>query len=205
MNSDVKLSNRILAYLLDILLVYVVISLLVSIRFINPYYDEYIEAYEKYSDLLTIEDENVNINDLINSAKDEFYNVNKYGIVYNLTSCMIIFLYFGLFQKFNNGQTLGKKIMKIKVVDNKDNNNPSLLKYLIRILPLQYIYIGGFLPLLLTSLLVFLLKGNAYLYSLTIVTFGFMVINIISFLLIIFRKDKRGLHDLIAGTKVVKE
>ena len=50
--SDVKISKRIIAYLLDILLVFFVASLVTSIRFINPYYDKYTETYEKYSDVL---------------------------------------------------------------------------------------------------------------------------------------------------------
>ena len=34
-------SKRICAYLLDILLVYLFLTLLVNIKFINPYYEEY--------------------------------------------------------------------------------------------------------------------------------------------------------------------
>ena len=174
MNTEVKTSHRIIAYLLDILLVYIIISFLVSIRFINPYYDEYLEAYNKYSEILTKEENDVN--KIVDTAKDYFYDINKYGIVYNIASCAVIILYYGLFQKYNNGQTLGKKIMKIKVVDNKSN-----------------------------AILVLFLNHTLYLYSYTLIMTIFMIITIINICFIVFRKDHRGLHDLLASTKVVYE
>ena len=38
----------------------------------------------------------------------------KYSVSYNIVIIIGLFAYFGLFQKYNNGQTIGKKIMKIK-------------------------------------------------------------------------------------------
>ncbi len=204
MNNEIKLSNRILAYLLDILLVYVIISFAVSIKFINPNYDKYIEEYEKYSEILS-ETETENMNKIVDELKDSFYYISKYGVSYNIVSSVILLLYFGVFQKYNKGQTLGKKIMKIKVVDNNSNENSTLIQHLIRSILLQFIYVGGIIPMLLNSILVYFLNSQAYLYCYFAIVMIFMIFNIISFFFIIFRKDKRGLHDLLAGTKVVKE
>ena len=41
--------KRLLAYIIDILIVGFIASAISSIEVINPYYDNYIEAYEKYS------------------------------------------------------------------------------------------------------------------------------------------------------------
>ena len=203
MNNEIKLSNRILAYLLDILLVYVIISFAVSIKFINPNYDKYIEEYEKYSEILS-ETETENMNKIVDELKDSFYYISKYGVSYNIVSSVILLLYFGVFQKYNKGQTLGKKIMKIKVVDNNSNENSTLIQHLIRSILLQFIYGGGIIPMLLNSILVYFLNSQAYLYCYFAIVMIFMIFNIISFFFIIFRKDKRGLHDLIAGTKVIE-
>ena len=46
------LSKRISAYLIDILFLFVLISLITEIKFINPYYDKYIETYESYNEIL---------------------------------------------------------------------------------------------------------------------------------------------------------
>jgi len=81
----------------------------------------------------------------------------------------------GYFLK-QNGQTLGKKALGIRIVS-LDNSLPSLQTLLVqRYLPISLVsiipFVGSFLPLI---------DG-----------------------LFIFRDDKRCIHDLIAGTKVVK-
>ena len=205
MDNNVKLTSRIFAYLLDIILVYIVITFAVSIRFLNPYYDEYLEAYDKYNETLSKEENITNLDNLVDTLQEDYYHINKYGVTYNFITCLIILLYFGIFQKYNKGQTLGKKIMKIKVVDNETNENLSLLKYFLRLLPLQFVYIGGFLPMLLTAILVLLLNSKAYLYASSVIMVSFMIVTIVNICFVLFRKDHRGLHDLIAGSKVVNE
>ncbi|GAA3919997.1 RDD family protein [Luteimonas lutimaris] len=74
-----------------------------------------------------------------------------------------------------NGQTWGKKLLKIKIVD-LDGQKPPLGRLLgLRYLPVQAV---GVIPLL----------GSVI-----------QVVNV----LLIFRNDRRCGHDLIAGTKVV--
>lgn len=76
---------------------------------------------------------------------------------------------------YDRGQTLGKWILKTKIVD-LNNEKPTFLKLI-------------FLRYLLTSLIGFI----------PVVGSVFSLINV----LFIFRKDKRCIHDWIAGTKVV--
>ncbi len=204
MDNEVKFSTRFVAYLLDILLIYIVAGFLLNTRLINPNYDKYMDTQEKYTELVeNASEENMNV--LTDEFKDIFYDLNKYGVAYNIATLTLLLLYFGVFQKFNNGQTLGKKIMKIKVVDNKDGNNVSLLKFIIRTIPMQFIYIGSVLTLLLNSILVYILNGTKFLYAYSLIVTIVGIINIVSFLFIIFRKDKRSVSDLIVNTKVVKE
>lgn len=204
MNNEVKFSTRFVAYLLDILLIYIVAGFLLNTRLINPNYDKYMDTQEKYTELVeNASEENMNV--LTDEFKDIFYDLNKYGVAYNIATLTLLLLYFGVFQKFNNGQTLGKKIMKIKVVDNKDGNNVSLLKFIIRTIPMQFIYIGSVLTLLLNSILVYILNDTKFLYAYSLIVTIVGIINIVSFLFIIFRKDKRSVSDLIVNTKVVKE
>ena len=74
-----------------------------------------------------------------------------------------------------NGQTVGKKLLGIRIVD-LDGNPPSMTRHL---LPRYAVYFGiGYVPFV----------GGI-----------FSIVNI----LFIFRKDKRCLHDLAAKTMVV--
>jgi len=198
------LSKRISAYLIDILFLFVLISLITEIKFINPYYDKYIETYESYNEILEqYSNEEITEAEFNKLYIINYYNVTKYSISYNIIIIVVIFLYFVVFQKFNNGQTLGKKLMKIKIENNNEEKNVSLLKYFIRILQMYFIYVGGLIPLIINSILVFILNENNYMNVTMIISYAFLIISIVSFVMINIRKDERGIQDLLANTKVI--
>ena len=203
--NTVKTQKRIMAYLLDVLLVYFLISAIISIRFINPTYEKYIESYEKYVDVMndyskgkitTEQYTELNIKNII--------NVTKYSVSSNIVIVLVLIGYFCVFQYFNNGQTLGKKIMKIKVVS-IDNKKINFSNYLLRILPVQYIFIGSVMPIILNSIFVFIFNINYYVIINSVTTYSLFFISIVSLFMIIKRDDKRGIQDIIAKTKVVEE
>lgn len=205
MEDKVKLSKRIIAYLLDILLVYLLISLISGIRFINPTYDKYVKVYNEYEDVFErYVNKEISIEEVNELNNDSIYKLTKYSVSTSVVIIVVIFGYFVLFQKYNNGQTLGKKIMKIKVVDANDNNI-SIIKYILRTIPMYYIFIGSIIPIIINQVVVFLVSSNTYLTVYSIPINIFLFINIISFVMIIKREDSRGLHDLLANTKVINE
>ncbi|SMC22152.1 Uncharacterized membrane protein YckC, RDD family [Andreprevotia lacus DSM 23236] len=101
---------------------------------------------------------------------DYFFAVK--GMAWGLASFLLVHTYF----LHKNGQTIGKKLLKIAIVTT-DGAKPSLLTLLVK----------RYLPVFLIRLVPFV--GN--LLGLVDVCF-------------IFREDRRCLHDLIAGTKVIK-
>ena len=203
--EDVPVLKRVSAYMLDILIVFVLFSLISNIKFINPYYDKYLESYENYTETLEEFNEgNIEDNDLIKINQENYYYISKYSISYNIVIIVGLILYFGLFQKCCNGQTIGKKVMKIKIVD-LDGKNPSFLKHVLRIIPMYYVYIGSLLPLIINSILVFIIGKGHYMLVSNIISYVFLTISLVSFIMINIRKDKRGLPDLFAKTKVVFE
>ncbi len=205
MENIANVSKRISAYLLDICLIYLFMSLITGIRFINPTYDKLVETTNEYQEVLNDYTEGKITEEVaLEQQKDYVYKVTKYGISTNVAVVLVIFAYFGIFQKFNNGQTLGKKIMKIKVVSN-DDKNLSVWSYFLRILPIYYIFIGSVIPLILTSILVFIVGSTYFATVNSIIVYLFFGIGIMSFVMMNVRKDKRGLQDLISGTKVVFE
>ena len=205
MENSVKVSKRICAYLLDILFVYLVISLIMGIKFLNPTYDKYMEYMEKYN---TVAEEFYNgdmtSEEFLKQNNDNFYYVTKYSVSYNVVIVLSIIGYFVVFQKFNNGQTLGRKIMKIKLVRN-DDKDVTLLDTFIRTLSMYYIYIGSIIPLVLNSILVFIIPKSKFLYINMGISYIFVGIAIASLVMIWIRKDKKGLQDIISKTKVVEE
>ncbi len=204
MENIAKFGTRLTAYLLDILLIYIVLSLVVNTKIINPTYDKYMDTYDELNEILNVENVDDISTETLQKVEESYYKINKYGVSYNIATCVIILLYFGVFQKYNNGQTLGKKIMKIKVVSNNDEK-VSLGKMILRTLPLQFAYIGCCIPLILSSIMVFALDMTPYFYVYASITSIFGILNLVNLIMVGFRKDKRGIFDLLAGTKVVKE
>lgn len=90
-------------------------------------------------------------------------------------SLALYFLVNGYFLK-QSGQTLGKKMLGIKITD-MHNNVPPLL----RILTLRYLPWSAIAAVPVVGLFIPMIES-----------------------LLIFRADRRCLHDLIAGTRVVK-
>ena len=127
------------------------------------------------------------------------YEVQDSSKLANGISLVLTIAYFVVFQALYNGQTLGKKLFKIKVV-NTDNETANMVQILVR-----SIFTMSIFSSLLGIVLLFILSKDAYIYSyLGVVSIESLFI-IITIMFILYRKDKRGLHDVIAKTMVVKE
>lgn len=203
--TEAKSFKRLSAYLIDLILVTIVITLATNIRFINPTYDKYIESYKEYSDISQeYLQKEIDEEEFINKSNEAYYNVIKYGVSYNLIGSVIILLYFGVFQKYNNGQTIGKKLLKIKVVDD-DNKNPKLITLLLRYGILYLPELGSVIIAISNSILIFILSQKYFFIASNIISTIIIVFSIVSFSLVILKSNHKGLHDMIWKTKVVNE
>lgn len=188
--------RRLGAYIMDMFIVALISSLFVKIEFINPKYDEYQKVYNDYIDYTS---EIKDIKDIENDSKltDFSYDLAKTGVTTSIISLIVTTLYFVGFQYLNRGQTLGKKVFKIKVVDG-ENKRVKLYQLLVRSL-----LINSILTSLISILAVSFLSRNTY-FNVTQYTQLFDVTVICtSFILMMFREDGKGLHDLLMGTNVV--
>lgn len=193
--------KRIMAYIIDILIVSIVVSLFVGQSFINPYIDEYDKYYSEYMDLYQqVQDGEVDTetDEYKDNVIELSYNVNKYKVVSSSISLVATFLYFAIVQWAMNGQTLGKKIMKIRVVANKEDRKLNVGNYMLRSIILNNVI---FSIMLIVGVYVF--KANVYYNFMSVVSYLQLLVTTIIMLMVVLRKDFRGLHDFVAGTKVI--
>jgi hypothetical protein len=121
------------------------------------------------------------------------HRYSLYFLSQKIVTLLLTIVYFVIFPLFNNGQTLFKKLFRIKV------QYDSIIRFLLR----EEI-VRNFT---LLSLLLYLISGinyslfSVYLSYITPVTLTFMSINFIVF---IFNKDSKSLHDMITKTSVVE-
>ena len=188
--------ERFAAYFIDI----IIISLIISIvgytlpNNTDKYQKQLTEITDKYLD------NEVSAEEYANEYMEILYNNQKSNIIGSSISVILTIAYFVVFQYMNKGQTLGKKLLKIRVVD-KDTNKPTtIVKGLIRSLFTLNIASG-----VLNILFIYTLNKTSYFLG-----YGFVgglewLFIIITIFFVLYRKDGRGLHDMMTNTTVIKE
>lgn len=188
--------KRIVAYIIDILIVTVVVSAISMIPRIDPYKKDYEKAYNEYLDIVS-DAQNENSVDYKDRIIELNYDIYKYRVVSNIISVISLAGYFGILQMVMNGQTVGKKVLKIKVVSN-NGKKLNFGNYFLRTLILNNIFFT-----VINMIAVYILKGSNFYYFTYIVNMLQSTIYMILIIMMVLRKDNRGLHDLLAGTKVI--
>ena len=99
----------------------------------------------------------------------------------------------------NKGQTLGKKIFKIRVV-NDDGSTVKLSSLIIRSL-----FIYGIVSCTYCIICTSFLPIKVFTYSYKWVVNIETMVLFVCFLMAMYRKDGKGLHDLVSKTNVIGE
>ena len=187
--------KRIIAYLLDLIIV-AIISNLLTINIYNS--KQYQDANNEYNNLLhEFSNGEITEEEFFDRSNDVAYTLSKESIVVTIVSEVIIIISYVVVPYFMNGQTLGKKIMKLRIVSNS-NKEITMNNYLIRGLLINLILVN-----LISIVTILFLDKNMYLTISDIVTKVFSLFYMVSVSMVVFKDDRRGLHDIIAGTKVI--
>ena len=193
--------KRVMAYIIDVLIFSIVLTPIINWSVINPYVDEYTENYSEYTELV----EQANAGE-IDTETDEYkdkivdlnYNINKYKVISSSISVVGFLLYFAVLQWALKGQTIGKKIMKIRVVANNEDKKLNVGNYILRSLILNNIIFS-----IILIIGVYIFKALGYYTLSMVVSYLQLLVMSLIMLMVVLRKDYRGLHDFVAGTKVI--
>ncbi len=193
--------KRVMAYIIDVLIFSIVLTPIINWSVINPYVDEYTENYSEYTELV----EQANAGE-IDTETDEYkdkivdlnYNINKYKVISSSISVVGFLLYFAVLQWALKGQTIGKKIMKIRVVANNEDKKLNVGNYILRSLILNNIIFS-----IILIIGVYIFKAPGYYTLSMVVSYLQLLVMSLIMLMVVLRKDYRGLHDFVAGTKVI--
>lgn len=186
--------KRLAAYIIDFFIIYIIAALIYSLPVFENSYNAYQEATQEYVDYIV----NIGSGEIDYDIETNYlYDMSRHAQPLTIINCGLIILYFGIYAYIANGQTIGKKIMKIKVVSTDSNNlNPNLFM-------LREIILTNLLPKIASIIALALLSKSNWILAENIIGY---IQNTITFLIIgfmIFRDDERGLHDVICKTNVV--
>lgn len=173
-------------------------------EFSKKYDKKYDEFFEKYVNKELKEDNDKDdmydkfiayCTDYINK---KVYEITKLNLVNYIIQVVLVVLYFGVLQFFLKGRTIGKKLLRLQVVDNEDETKEiSIGKYLVRSL-----FVTTTVFSVINSVLALTLKENTYLGMFTYYNYIVQAYALIMLMFILFRDDQKGFHDLLLGTRV---
>ncbi len=188
--------QRFAAFILDVFIVSMVASMIAY-----PFLD--MNSIDKLSESSTqiVEDymkQEISIEEYTNESISVSYEMARKQGILSLITIFLNILYFVVFQIKNNGQTIGKKLLKIKVSSN-DGNQLTMNQMIFRSLIINSILIDmvNFCVLLFTNQM-------AYFYGVGILSMIQFTIIAASGFMVMFSEKRQGIHDLIAHTDVVK-
>ena len=190
--------KRIGAYVLDILIVSLFVSLLSYVPFLNPSRDAY---SEKYNELVNLQEQysssEISLDEYNQAFEPIAYEIYRYNTYYVIIDLVCTLLYFGVLQFFCKGQTIGKKLFQIRVVSN-DERPLTLVNFILRTVVLSNMIIS----VALQCIVHFMDVDHYYIVYENVNLVGSIILYIILFMIVV-RADGRGLHDFVANTKVV--
>ena len=194
------LLKRLGAYLIDYLVVTVIIYGVMLLPFVNPHKEEY---NTKYNEVVRVNEQFQN-----NEISSEEFNEALIPIAYDLyrlngsyviVSTICFIGYFVIFQFLYKGQTIGKKIFKLKLAS--ANDKPlSMVNYFVRAIILYNILIP-----IIELIIVFTMSSENYYNVYQNVNLVSYIIMYITLFFMLVRTDGRGLHDILANTIVKDE
>ena len=187
--------QRFVAFIIDVFIVTSISSLLV-IPFSNSknnekYADQAIQLQEDFMN------KKIDIQKYMLDYSTISYHIARDNGLVSLISIFLNICYFVIFQLKMGGQTLGKKIMKIKVVSKEGDlfmNQMILRSFMANTILMDII----------SFVFMLFLSKKMYFYGVLGVESIQYILIIISAFFVMFRKDGCSIHDMITHTKVVK-
>lgn len=200
--------KRISAYILDMLLVMFLTVMFTSVDFINPRVYDYNEAFSEYNEVYSDAVSNLMEEESAEEFRDKLapslFALEKTNLYQLIWFLVFYLLYFVVFAYFTGGQTLGKKLFKLKVVKYDGTPASPLALFIRSILSGSSVYFGVGLLVLVKILAILIITSatlffNVYMFisSIGLVFEGVLIWTFI------FNKEHLAIHDKIARTKVI--
>lgn len=182
-------------------------------RIIDEEYEKITTDYYEYIDLFDEVELNEDLtNSFIDSIDNEIdlkyqeiitkynYKIQKLSVYENIIAIILYILYFGVLAYVLKGQTLFKKVFKLRTIDLKDESKKiPLWKYIVKAILICEIVI------LVTDIIcVATFKESLYISASYWISQIKYIYEMAFIIVLIMRDDQRSIHDLLLNTKVVR-
>ena len=188
--------KRFMAQLIDMFIIGLIIGIITmgfSISRIERLDSELIDLMNSYTS------GDITSDKYIDDYIDIMYDINKASFNNNLVYLVICVGYFLIFQFLNKGATIGKKIMRIRVVSN-DGGDAGFVQMFIRTS-----IINEIIPISMLLILVMVSSGGLFFIFYSMISVIENIFVIICIFMILYRSDKLALHDMMSKSMVIDE
>ena len=190
--------KRVGAYIIDILIVSIISALLSNIGSINYQLDKYVKTYKKIVSVNEkYENKEITEEEYTDKVESLTYTLDKNSTITSIISIACLIGYFGIFQFSQNGRTVGKRIFKLQVKKYNDGNL-NIGNYLLRVLILNNILFN-----IVRLIFIYTMSKSLYMKSYGYLSNVQLIFQLLIIVSMFMSKENRGIHDLIAGTKVI--
>lgn len=193
----VSFKRRLIAYIIDLALLSILVTLTLVIF---PNDKKEIKQINNNINIITEDllNDKIDNSQYLNMYAKYNYKLEKKQIKTNVLNLIyIIFLYI-LVPFFAGGQTIGKIVTKIKIV-NEDNSDIQFNKLIIRSL-----FVNFLIYPIVTIPLIYLFSAKIYfILSLFLILIEFLLV-LFTIFMVLYRHDRKGIHDILTKTKIIK-
>ena len=190
------LIQRAIAFIVDMFLISMIVSI-ISIPFID---NAKVEDIENQTISLTQSymNQEISISEYTTTYQNNYYKLARLSGPVTLLTIFFNVLYFVVYQVYKKGQTLGKKLLKIRVISEEGelNYNQMIFRSLIS----NFILVN-----VITFLFMIFASKSVYFYVSMMFESIQYIIVLVSAIMIVTRKDGCAIHDKLVHTKVIRE
>lgn len=187
--------DRAKAYLIDLLVIFVIYSFFNTFMPQNDnlkkYKSEEREIQEKFNH------QEMSVKEYMNEYQVVYYEINYERRIYNIGYLVLLIIYFVVLPYVFNGQTLGLFINKLRVERFTDG------KLRLYQLFIRNVIIVGLGYTFLNTILIFFLKSSNYYKVIFAVSIIQILLLILSWIMVVRKREKRGLHEILSNTEMV--
>ena len=187
--------KRVAAYLIDIIFV-MLLSTAITMVFVDT--TKYQERTEKLMELTKkYTDGTINKEEYSKEFDDMNYYLTKEGVGTSIVTCSVGIVYYVILCYFCHGITLGKYLMKLQIVS-ANGKKLNIGHFLIRALLVNLL-----LSNLVSIIFVSTMSKDTFVSIYPKVSNAITIFLLATIIFTMYRNDGRGLHDLIANTKII--
>ena len=188
--------QRLGAYLIDAILVSIIVGLFSPITQNSEKYEEITTKSEQL--IQNYMNNDINIEKYQIEYQEISYELDKINYKNNIISLVIAISYYIIFCYLNHGQTIGKRLLKIRI---KSQTGLLTAKQIV----IRALIINSIASTIMLLLFINFVSKNNYFVLKNVLTILETIFVFASAILILYRKDKRALQDIITKTEVILE